>query len=359
MLENKKFRQKAFDFVSNKEKTFWVYPIIEGGAGSGFGGGLGAHHTNLFNEGIRFNPYYTIHINLDQRTGFTLGKPAVFELAGRPVSVDLGVLFRRYTGQNFFGTGNSSPPSDQSVYLLNQTDTAASMSYGFAKDFAARLSVGYSIGTSGHGRGGGHPSIEDMFPPAGLIGFQDWLEYIIARLEITHDTRLPPSLPESGGIRAIKFTRFEHIGRGDYNYNEYELAIKQFINLGKPRTVLTLNMDWLFQQQTGSSEIPFYRLATLDVNTPLRGFVRGRFCDRNRAIFNAEYRFPIWPVMDGVFFFDTGRVFHSITDFAFKDFKYSAGGGVRLTVPGLVLFRVDFAYGGEGINTIFGMSKAL
>jgi outer membrane translocation and assembly module TamA len=64
-------------------------------------------------------------------------------------------------------------------------------------------------------------------------------------------------------------------------------------------------------------------------------------------LFNFEYRFPVWSLIDGVIFCDTGRVFHSPSDISFANMKYSAGGGLKIRIPNLAMFRFEAAYGGE------------
>ena len=71
-----------------------------------------------------------------------------------------------------------------------------------------------------------------------------------------------------------------------------------------------------------------------------------------------EYRFPVWDYLDGQFFFDTGRVFSTITDFSFKHFNYSGGAGLRFRTRDFFLMRLQIAYGGEGVALLFKTSQA-
>lgn len=355
-VERKHVQQRVADLLSNDEKTLWIYPIIEGGAGSSFGGGPALKHIDLFHRGYQLSAKYTIHINMNQMAAASLEKPDAFELFGTPFSWAFSPQWQRSEYQYFYGFGNDSSRDDKTQYLINETDIMGGIAAHPVEHLSTGIFLGYSLATSGEGAS---PSINTIFPVSSLSGFDEWLQYGIAGLKIEHDTRDNRSLPESGGVRTLKFSRYQHFGRGDYSYNQYNLDVKQFIRLGAPRRVLGLHMGWIFQQETGGSSIPFYRLATLDVNSPLRGFKQQRFTDRNMCVLNAEYRFPLWGTVDGVIFADAGRVFHSVTDFSFKDLKYSGGGGLRMRAMNIMLFRLDVAYGGEGVNAIFGMSKSL
>lgn len=355
-VERKHIQQRVADFLSNDERTMWVYPIIEGGAGSGFGGGPGFKYIDLFHRGYQLSAYYKIHVNLDQQAGASLEKPDAFEILGTPISWSFSPQWQRSANQYFYGIGNDSSQDDQTKYLINETDILGSIAAHPFKNFSTGIDLGYSIATTGVGA---YPTVGTIFPTSSLPGYGKWLQYILAGITISHDDRDNRSVPESGGVRTFRFLRYQHLGEGNLSFNKYVLDVKQFIRLWAPRHVLALHMGWAFEQETGGSTIPFYRLSTLDVYSPLRGFKRQRFVDNDMCVFNVEYRFPLWGTIDGVFFGDTGRVFPKITDFSFSGFKYTGGGGLRMRAMNTMIFRVDVAYGGEGVNAIFGMSKSL
>lgn len=350
---------RTLDFLSNGERTLWVYPIIEGGAGSSFGGGLGIKHSNLFHRGYRTGATYRIHINEDQIATGYFGQPKAFELANRPVSYEFDVEWQRYTGQDFYGIGNDSSQANHSKYLLNETELDASLAYHLTKPLSIALIAGTNIATTGNSIRDGYPSVSTTFAPDITSGFQKWVSYFTAAFDIAYDTRDNKILTETGGLIRASFKRFQNADSGSYSFNRYNFDARHSLRLWRPRSVLTIHTGWVFNQSTGKNQIPFWQLAILDASTPLRGFSRGRFADKDSAIFNAEYRFPLWEAFDGVVFYDTGRVFHTPSDFSFNNFKYSVGGGLRARLFGIMLFRFDAAYGGEGMNYIFGISKSL
>ncbi len=149
------------------------------------------------------------------------------------------------------------------------------------------------------------------------------------------------------------------IGNGGFDYNEFQLEARQYFRLGKPRRVLGVRGFIISQQETGGSQIPFYRRSTLDSAAPLRSFSRGRFRDTGYFIFNAEYRYPVWDIIDAVGFFDVGRVFNNVENISFNNFKYSVGGGIRFVSRKLPLFSLMAGYGKEGTRIIFSTSHRL
>ena len=359
LVEKNRVAERVADALSNKEKTIWAYPIIEGGLGSGFGGGAGFNAVNLFGKGVNVKLTYKNHINLSQSASAAAGKPDAFELIGRPVSLAGRVEWSRPTDQAYYGIGPSTTQSMLGSYMENETVVGAGAAWEFFPGLTINTGLAYDVATTGQNTHGSGPAVDTAFPPWAIPGFGGWIHYLVPGLKLQYDTRDNVSLPTGGGIYTASVSRYQSLGSGDYSFNQYELDARHFFRLWRPRMVFVLHGGIVAQQETGGGEIPFYRLATLDVNSPLRGFNAGRFRDRNLIVLNAEYRFPVWDALDGVLFFDTGRVFHSFSDFTVNDFKYSGGGGLRLRALGLMLLRFDLAYGGEGIKTLVGISKSL
>lgn len=359
LIERKRVIERVADALSNEERTLWAYPIIEGGAGAGFGGGMGLTHVDLFGRGYNLKLRYTSHINMNQVGSAAFGKPLAFELWGAPCSWATAVQWMRLTNENYFGAGPVSSRNNQSAYLLNRTIVGAGVSVSLLPKLSLNAGAAYDVAGTGPNAYGSLPSVGQTFAAAQRPAYDSWRNYAVVALRVEYDSRDNLSATERGGIYAAGVKRFQHVGEGDFDFLQYELDARHFFSLGYPRMVIALRGGFVFQQETGGGNIPFHRLATLDVATPLRGFVQGRFHDHNLFVFNAEYRFPVWEEIDGVLFVDAGRVFHGIQDFSVKDFKSSAGGGLRLRALGLMLFRFDLAYGGEGINTMVGVSKSL
>lgn len=348
--------QKIHELLSNEAKTFSVFPILETGFGSGFGGGLHLRHTNVFDEDYRFgftgevytNSSYKLHGNLTSRPLFLFDRPFQFTVSSE---------WNRYVNRRLGEIGNESDPDTEGDYGRASFDGIVSADWRPFSSVHLLPGLGVAYGKT-FSASINNPAVEDVFPAPVLAGFDRQITYLAAELTIAHDTR-DASSPERGGLRSFRFRRLQDLVNGEFSYNEYFLDLRQIIPLGKPRFALLLRNAWLFQQETGDSQIPFDRLAFLDVNTPLRAFDAGRFRDHGLVIFNAEYRYPVWDMIDGTIFLDAGRVFDDIGDFAFRNFKYSAGGGIHIVTQGAIRFRIQAAYGNEGANVLFSAGSAL
>jgi outer membrane protein insertion porin family len=60
-------------------------------------------------------------------------------------------------------------------------------------------------------------------------------------------------------------------------------------------------------------------------------------------VLNNEVRVPLVRILDGVLFFDVGNVYPTISDVSFTDLRESAGIGIRLRTPWLLL-RSDYGF---------------
>jgi outer membrane protein assembly factor BamA len=70
-------------------------------------------------------------------------------------------------------------------------------------------------------------------------------------------------------------------------------------------------------------------------------------------VFNEEIRFPLFKIVRGVGFFDAGRAFDRVADMSFSGLPTSAGFGLRISTP-FVLLRVD---AGVPFDTAFGARR--
>lgn len=358
-MERKHVTERVADALSNKEKTFWVYPIIVGGAGSSFGLGVGLKHTNLFNKGYHLDASTNLRINLDQYFDASFSKPNAFDIFNYPASYSVNFDYKGILGADYYGKGSGSLRSNQSDFSYYDIETHFTLSYDFFYHLGTRAQVGFIYGYSGPPERGSHPSVDITFPAAEISGFNRWTPYFKFGLMFYQDTRDNTMSTQKGGFRALSFERYQSMRSGNYDYNQYTLDVHHFFPLWKPGLVFAVRNIWTFQQATGGSTIPFYRMAVLDAYSPLRGFKRGRFRDTASVLFNFEYRYPISHMLEGLIFVDTGRVFNGINNFAFKQFKYSVGGGLNVRLFRYSFFRLRAAYGGEGINFIFGLTKQI
>jgi outer membrane protein assembly factor BamA len=358
VLEETHTIERVADFLSNEDHTLWVYPIVEGGAGSGFGGGPGLHDTDLFGTGYKFNTYYTIHINLNQHAFISIGKDDAFKLFNKPVSFFADIDWNNELDADYYGIGSGSSKNNHSKFSYRNIEGSSDFSYNLIDHLSLLAHVGFIFANTGASTEGGYPSVDTTFAPSQIRGFSQRIIYMTFGIGLEHDTRNRRKLPSRGGLREFNFYRYQTISGGDYSYNEYMFDFTQHFPLWRPGVILTLHNGWKFEQALGDNAVPFFRLSTLDASNLLHSYNRGRFKDRASAIFNLEYRYPVWSMLDAIIIADTGRVFRDITDFSFTDFRYSVGGGFDIDFMDAIIFKFRGAYGAEGAAFTFGITKS-
>jgi hypothetical protein len=347
--------RKVVDIVSNDARTFWVYPKLEMGFGSGFGGGVGFRRYDLFKQNYVLGGSYQIHINMNQEAYLSFGTREAFYMFDKNFGFNVRADFTRDHVTNYYGIGPQTSQGGLAKYGIDIQKTGAWVGTELFHNLSIKGKTSFEWD---HSRGGSDgPSVQTVYPASSLASFGRSLYFLELGLDLIHDTRDSDIIPERGGMRKIGFSRYQGLGTTIYDYNQYNLDVVQYIPALMPRHALVLRTKWIYQQQT-SNAIPFYRLVKLDVNSPMRGFDYGRFTDRGLVVFNVEYRFPVWRFLDGQFFFDTGRVFHSLGDFSFKHFRYDGGIGLRFRTSEFFLMRFQAAYGGEGVKFLVKTSQA-
>ncbi|MCE9626105.1 MAG: BamA/TamA family outer membrane protein [Deltaproteobacteria bacterium] len=353
VIEKNKYSRRSVGLVINKDRNFSVYPILTVGDGRKFGGGLGISAINLFHQPYVLKTDFILYQDLDQRASFSISNDAAFRVFDRNFSFEFLSTWYKDGDEDFFGIGPDTSESNKSEFGLQRFVIGTRFGFELIHNLSLSPRIFFDTALSNNGHADFPDSVEANFPPSELAGFGRTISYLDFGFRLAHDDRDPDINPRHGGLRELTFHRFMGVGQKGFDYFQWDVDVEQYFQLWHPRLVLWLHNGWTFQKESGGSQIPFYRLAELDVNSPLRGFDKGRFRDRGSVVFNVEFRYPIWDNVDGTVFFDTGRVFDGISNFAFKDFKLTGGGGLRVTVNEFYLFKLEVATGGEGVNVIF------
>ena len=110
-----------------------------------------------------------------------------------------------------------------------------------------------------------------------------------------------------------------------------------------------------FFAETGSGDIPFYKLPTIGGKYALRGISHPlKYSDRQAWYAQSEYRRHLWWRFGGVVFSGIGSSFH-VYDDALRSLFYNVGAGLRIRVlPGENLhLRVDYGVANGGDHGLY------
>ncbi|HVA98183.1 MAG TPA: BamA/TamA family outer membrane protein, partial [Bacteroidia bacterium] len=138
----------------------------------------------------------------------------------------------------------------------------------------------------------------------------------------------------------MSYTVFGNVLGSTFNYANYLLDMRKFLKIYKNQILagqIICNVN--------NGDVPIRSLASLGGSDMMRGFYEGRFKDNDMAAGQAEYRIPVWWHFGVVGFFGVGEVSKTISEMAFNQLKYSAGGGIRYAISKSEKLNMRLDYG--------------
>lgn len=170
------------------------------------------------------------------------------------------------------------------------------------------------------------------------------------------------------GYRIITGISYAGVGsRGNIHYYKIDLTLIRYILLAKDLVLAARVTSGVIQATQNSVRTPVEERYFLGGANSLRGWGRRRISPLNEAGVaiggnsmsegSAELRFPLYDILSGVVFFETGNAWTRTYEYDFRSLNYDAGVGLRLKTP-VGPVRLDFATPviKEGFNLQFFIS---
>jgi len=195
-----------------------------------------------------------------------------------------------------------------------------------------------------------------------ILGFEGGFDNAL-KIGLTYDTRdFEPDPGQGMMLQATARFCMQALGSA-FNYQQVALSGRGFSDLlSEQRLVLAGRATYAMQ----FGDVPFYSapiipftdgdVAGLGGFPTVRGFVQNRFVGDVAAYANAELRWTLGETnlqtqhlrFMLVPFVDTGRVFDSVSETTFKDWKFGGGFGFRLAWNVATIVSFDFGVSNEG-----------
>lgn len=140
----------------------------------------------------------------------------------------------------------------------------------------------------------------------------------------------------------FNFTRYRIDGRRYWLLNETTVLAAQFIG------------------EFNNGDVPFRELALMGGDQIMRGYYQGRYRDKNQVAAQGEYRRQLKPWLGVVAFGAVGEVASAVDKFDITNFKWTAGGGVRITVNRTERsnIRIDYGIGNGTAGLYFAFAES-
>lgn len=143
--------------------------------------------------------------------------------------------------------------------------------------------------------------------------------------------------------------------RSDNNeqYGRYGVELNNYIDLSPMPGLLA----WQLQGQFSSGDVPWYALPDLGGSSAMRGYIRGRYRDKQMAMGQVEYRLPAFQRYGMVFWGAAGSVAPSIHELN-QDVLASVGTGFRVRIKDRINLRADIGKGKHETHFYLNVNEA-
>jgi len=332
---------RYYNTFYNAERTFGIVPTIEYATGFGlmFGGKLIS--TDTFGGHERLTALGAYGGTYQDRAEASLDSGTRLD----PVVLKLGGNFDRFARLPFYGIGNADE-SPQPAMLIDPliNDTAVESFYRY-QEMRAALDADWRMLWDLHLVGHGaltsltfdpstrDPSINTVYNPMDLVGFNGGVKHAYGQLELRVDRRRIARTPwettqYTTGWLASGFVGGVHGFDNAHDFAHYAVDLQAFIHFALGPRIL-----WLRFRGEGVSgnlnNVPFVELPYLGGDL-LRGYNFARFRDRVSGLGTAQYMWDVSRNVDAHLFVDVGRVFGSLNDVSLDNLRVGYGGGISI-----------------------------
>ncbi|HEY3352381.1 MAG TPA: hypothetical protein VGQ83_03965 [Polyangia bacterium] len=251
---------------------------------------------------------------------------------------------------SFHGVGPATTQDRFGYFRL----TLAELAQGVSTKLGSRgtLTLGAAVRSATFGDGL-QPTISESFPAAdprlvpGFTGYR----LISEQVGFVLDSRPPARLEASSGVRLdLRAAHgFDPTDR-DLQLLRWGAAAAGFLDLSGRGHVIELGVTTAFVEQLAPQPVPLTELVTFG-GTTMRGFVEGRFRGASGFIVGADYRYPVWSLLEADLFASVGNVFNGhLDDFSFARMFLCWGLGVRTTNSREVAFEMLIGFGSNRLD---------
>jgi outer membrane protein assembly factor BamA len=331
-------------------------------SGKGFAFGIGYQNRGLLQRGYVPETYpnridLRVEAAYSTRSYQQLSARLDFRnLGGSIFNLGLRGKYFEWPQEDFFGIGIDAQEKDRANYLLRQLEAGADLWL----EPIRRLRVGggtyYLSPSVGSGRDTRYPTLEALFDPATVPGFERQPDFLRIDAFIDYDLRDNPDYPRRGTFLGSKFSNYRDRHFDLYHFRRWEFDLQRYFSLGNEYRTLVFHANMVMTDVGANDRLPFYYMPDLGGGERLRGFRERRFRDKNAMLVQIEYRWYASWFLDMALFADSGKVASRRAEIDFSDWQYSGGMGFRIHTRDSFVYRLDVALSRERLIPLFRAS---
>ncbi len=281
-------------------------------------------------------------------------------------SFSVGAQYSRIGTPRFYGFGNRSLTSDETVYTDERGRIEMLLGLNLTPAWQLRETVRYLVVDVLPGQLSKVPSLQTRYGNIPGVGTSHSL---LERISISYDTRDDLTVPKHG-VQVVAYAGIASRAGvlNDNSYSETGVDARIFVPLGAD-TVLAAHTA--LRYLLSAHHVPFWALSTIGGDRseiggvqPLRGYGAGRYYDRDSFSGTLEVRHNVFSFnamathvdLELAPFIDSGRVFSRAGTSPFSRLHTIGGLGIRGIAPPFVVGYVDLGYGTEGLAIFSGIN---
>ncbi len=268
-------------------------------------------------------------------------------LQGR-LHLDAGL--RKEPKESYFGVGQKTPKNDRTSFFQEDLHAGLRWERQLDRSLKGQVAIGYHSVDIGAGQSSAAPQIGTAYTPVTLPGLDQRVHFIESSVAVRREVVDVPGSPTHGNRTRLLLAYHRALDE-KFSHLRVDVVSEQFIELFYRRIAsVRLGMDW--RHAPGDDQVPFYNLAYLGGIENLRGYTRGRFRDRGTLFAAVTYKYPVWRLVDGTLFYESGRAFHAVDELELGGWASSMGAGLRVWVPGGLVFEQLIARSEEELRLL-------
>lgn len=310
--------------------------------GAGLAAGPGLRLLRLANGTLDLRASSVVSLRRYLLTQASLSAP---RLGGGRAQAGALVRHKYFPQEDFFGLGPESFRPNRVSYTYKELAFGGFAGFRAARALNLEARAEYLRPDVGPGKDTLIPSIEAIFDDGSAPGLAGQPNFLMTRLTASLNYATPTGNARRGGHYIAAISRYDDRDGGHYSFSRLDLDLHQYIPFLQERRVLAFRAVTSLSGTSEGREVPFYFQRTLGGSDTLRGFRDYRFRDRNLLLFQAEYRWEVFPALDAALFYDTGTVAGRAADLDLRHLESDYGFGFRFGTNRGVFLRIDAAFG--------------